>query len=92
MGAATGRATRGSEEVGTGIDSQCPQRGAFNVVGGRVCPRGVGLFLVYVECMAGLIILVTSRDNDSVVFFFAAADGAYSRLRPQPYLHRSSRC
>ena len=33
MGAATGRATGGSKEVGTGADSQCPQRGTFTVVG-----------------------------------------------------------
>ena len=44
VGAVRGRAIRGCEEVGTGADSQCSQRGAFSVVGSevvRVGPRSV---------------------------------------------------
>ena len=44
VGAARGRATGGCEEVRTGADSQCSQRGAFSLVGSglvRVGPRGI---------------------------------------------------
>ena len=54
MGAAIGRATGGGEEVGVGADSQFPHRGAFELRGGRVVPRRVDLYLIYVECIAGL--------------------------------------
>ena len=36
MDSAAGRATGGREEIGTRVDSQCPQRGAFSLVGGEL--------------------------------------------------------
>ena len=43
MGAARGRETGGGKEVGTGANSQCPQREAFSLVGGEL----VRVALVY---------------------------------------------
>ena len=53
MGAAGGRSTGGSEEFGTGADSQCPQLGAFSLVGGELF-RVVLVYTWYTWCMAGL--------------------------------------
>ena len=36
VGAAGGRGTGGCEEVGTGADAQCSQRGAFSLEGGEL--------------------------------------------------------
>ena len=53
MDAARGRAAGGGDEVGTGADCQCPQRGAFSLVGGELV-RVVLVYTWYTWCMAGL--------------------------------------
>ena len=44
---------------------------SFQLSGGRVGPRSVGLYLVYVECMAGWTELSLSKSGyGNVVLFF----------------------
>ena len=63
---------------------------SFQLSAGRVDPRSVCLYLVYVECMTGFIEL--SSSYVSAILSFAVAHGRYSRLRLQPDLQRSAHC
>ena len=93
MGAATGRATGGGEEVVASVDSRCQQRGAFSLVVGELV-RVALVYASYTQCMAGLIDLSFElRLVTSVLFCFSPQVimvHAYSRLWLQLYLQRSS--
>ena len=60
VGAAKGREDNrwaGGEEVGTGAEPQCLQRGAIRLAGGELIRLALVyyIFLVYVDCMPGMM-------------------------------------